>query len=137
MEQRRQPQNEPTAAGSGRVNVVLLIGGTLLASAVFAGVAEGEGLPVVLGAMLPWLVIVAAATWWLASMQRARRAHLRASAESMTRARTAAVDVLLADAASAPERLQAAELVLAPEPKATQAEPFFEMKRRDDRRELR
>lgn len=136
MEQRRQ-HHEPTAAGSGRVNVVLLIGGTLLASAVFAGVAEGEGVSVALGALLPWLGLIAVAAWWMASVAQDRRALDRARAASMTRARAAAVDVLLADTAPPAERLRAAELVLTPEPSGEQAEPFPNMYRRDDRREAR
>jgi len=138
MEQPRQPiQNEPTAAGSGRVNAVLLVGATLLASAVFAGVAEGEGFPVVLGAMLPWLALIAAAGWWTTSMRRARRSQDRMRAASLTRAHTAAVDILLADTTAPPRRLQAAKLVLAPEPTAEQAEPFLSTHRPAEGREAR
>lgn len=137
MEQRPQPQNGPTAAGSGGVNLVLLIGATLLTSAVFAGVAEGEGLPVFLGALLPWLVLAATATWWMASVARARRTRERARAESMTRAHAAAVEMLLTDTAPSFERMRAAELVLAREPTGEQADPFLGTHRAEERREPR
>lgn len=121
-------QTAPTADGDGtaRLNALMLVAATFFASAVFAGVATGEGLPVIIGVVIPWLALSAAAAWWFASALRERQADARARAQAIDDARTVAVNLLLADDAPTPAWLAAAELVLAVDPTREDAQALLD-----------
>lgn len=120
MQQPRQGTRTVSSAthdGTTRLNALMLVAATFFASAVFAGVAAGDGLPAIIGALIPWLALSAAAAWWFAATRRERRAAARTRTRAIEDARTVAVSLLLTDEAPTPSRLAAAaELVLAADP---------------------
>ena len=95
----------------------MLVAATMVASAVFTAVAAGEGFPVVVGAVLPWILFLVVAIWWLGEAATRVRRHDRERAVSIEDARGVAVRLLLADVPQSRGRLEsAAALLLDPEP---------------------
>ena len=108
------------------VNVLMLIAGAMLGSAVFAAVAAGEGIPVVVGILLPWLALTVAAVFWLADDAARERRRVREEAAIIKNARREAVGMLLADEPQPKARLEsAAALLLDPNPTAVDANHFL------------
>jgi hypothetical protein len=108
------------------LNALLLVAAAAITSAVFAAVAAAEGLPVVVGVLLPWLVLVAFAVWWLREAAASSRRHQQERAEFVESARRAAVGILLADSEQPKARLDsAAALLLDPDPTEVAAGRFL------------
>jgi hypothetical protein len=108
------------------VNVLMLVAATMVASAVFTAVAAGEDVPVVVGALLPWLVFLVVAFWWLGEAATRVRRHDRERAATIENARGVAVGLLLADVPQSRGRLEsAAALLLDPEPTDNEVHRFL------------
>jgi hypothetical protein len=129
LERRRHDLEKATsavAADAAAVNALLLVASAAIASAVFAAVAAAEGLPVVVGVLLPWFVLVAFAVWWLRESATSVRRHQQEQAEFVESARRAAVGLLLADSEQPRARLEsAAALLLDPHPTEVAASRFL------------
>lgn len=112
----RRPRDAGTMT-TAPVDVLMLVAATMVASGVFTAVAAGEGLPVLVGALLPWFVLLVVAFWWLGEAATRARRHDRDRVAIVENARVAAAELLLADVQQSRGRLEsAAALLLDPEP---------------------
>jgi hypothetical protein len=104
----------------------MLVAATMVASAVFTAVAAGEGLPVVVGALLPWILFLVVAIWWLGEAATRVRRLDRERAAIIENARGVAAGLLLAEVLPSRGRLEsAAALLLDPEPTDDEVHRFL------------
>lgn len=121
----RRPRDAGTMT-TAPVDALMLVAATMVASAVFTAVAAGEGLPVVVGALLPWLVLLVVAFWWVGEAATRVRRHDRERAATIESARSVAAELLLADVPQSRGRLEsAAALLLDPEPTDDEVHRFL------------
>ena len=123
MERRARDAGTMTTAP---VDLLMLVAATMVASGVFTAVAAGEGLPVLVGALLPWLVLLVVAFWWLGEAATRARRHDRERTAIIENARVAAAELLLAEVPQSRGRLEsAAAFLLDPEPTDDEVHRFL------------